>query len=188
MALVELLLTPLPAHVRTARLVVVAAARRAGLDDERVDELRLALGYPGMAVLQFAFGSGSDNSYLPHNLTRDLVIYPGTHDNDTTAGWYAEADDATQDHVRRYLRVTGDDIAWDLIQTAWLSVAETAIVQLQDLLSLPTDARMNLPGRADGNWGWRVRGEMLTDEVASRLAELTELAGRISGAGRRADE
>jgi len=149
-----------------------------GMITKDVDELRLALGYPGMAVLQFAFGSGSDNSYLPHNLTRDLVIYPGTHDNDTTTGWYAEVDSTTQDHARRYLGVSGDDIAWDLIQTAWLSVAETAIVQLQDILALPTDARMNLPGRAEGNWGWRVRGKALTDDLAERLAALTELAGR----------
>ncbi len=131
-----------------------------------------------MAVLQFAFGSGSDNLYLPHNLTRDTVIYPGTHDNDTTAGWYAAADEQASDHVRRYLGVSGEDISWDLIRAAWLSVAETAVTQLQDVLSLPTDARMNLPGRAEGNWGWRVRVDMLTDEVADRLADLTELAGR----------
>ena len=157
---------------------VPVVAEDLGLITKDVDELRQALGYPGMAVLQFAFGSGSDNLYLPHNLTRDAVIYPGTHDNDTTAGWYAAADTQTRDHVRRYLGVSGDDIAWDLIHAAWLSVAETAIAQLQDVLSLPTDARMNLPGRPEGNWGWRVRAEALTDDVARRLAELTELAGR----------
>jgi 4-alpha-glucanotransferase len=149
-----------------------------GLITKDVDDLRHALGYPGMAVLQFAFGSGSDNLYLPHNLTRDTVIYPGTHDNDTTAGWYAATDEQAKDHVRRYLSVSGDDISWDLIRAAWLSVAETAITQLQDVLSLPTSARMNLPGRAEGNWGWRVRAYALTDEAARRLAELTELAGR----------
>jgi 4-alpha-glucanotransferase len=150
-----------------------------GLITSDVDALRKALGYPGMSVLQFAFGSGSDNLYLPHNLTRDTVIYPGTHDNDTTAGWYAQTDERARDHVRRYLQVSGHDIAWDLIHAAWLSVAETAIVQLQDVLSLPTEARMNMPGRATGNWGWRVRSEALTDATADRLAALTDMAGRL---------
>ncbi len=149
-----------------------------GLITKDVDDLRHALGYPGMAVLQFAFGSGSDNLYLPHNLTRDTVIYPGTHDNDTTVGWYTDADEATQDHVRRYLGVSGDDIALDLIRTAWLSVAETAIVQLQDVLSLPGESRMNLPGRPDGNWGWKVSRDAMTDDIAEWLADLTEMAGR----------
>jgi 4-alpha-glucanotransferase len=149
-----------------------------GMITRDVDDLRHALDYPGMAVLQFAFGSGSDNLYLPHNLTRDSVIYPGTHDNDTTVGWYAGVDEQTKDHVRRYLRVSGDDIAWDLIRAAWLSVAELAVTQVQDILALPTSARMNLPGRADGNWGWRLRTGALTDNLARRLAELSELAGR----------
>jgi len=150
-----------------------------GLITSAVDRLRKSLEYPGMAVLQFAFGSGSDNLYLPHNLTRDTVIYPGTHDNDTSVGWYAQTDEQAKDHVRRYLQVPGSDIAWDLIHAAWLSVAETAIAQLQDVLSLPTDARMNLPGRATGNWGWRVRPETLTNDLANRLANLTDLAGRL---------
>jgi 4-alpha-glucanotransferase len=150
-----------------------------GLITPEVDALRDELGFPGMAVLQFAFGSGSDNLYLPHNVSQNTIIYSGTHDNDTTAGWYAEQDDATKDHVRRYLRVSGDDIAWDLIRAAWASVARTAIVPLQDILSLGNEARMNVPGQAAGNWTWRLRPGALTDDYAAGLADVSELYGRV---------
>jgi len=149
-----------------------------GLITLEVDELRNGLSFPGMAVLQFAFGSGSDNLYLPHNVHRNVIIYSGTHDNDTSAGWYAEQDVKTQDHARRYLRVSGDDIAWDLIRAAWQSVAETAIVPVQDILALGSEARMNTPGEPAGNWTWRMRPGELHDEYATGLAELGELYGR----------
>jgi 4-alpha-glucanotransferase len=149
-----------------------------GVITPAVDALRTGLGYPGMAVLQFAFGSGSDNLYLPHNHTRDTVVYPGTHDNDTTTGWYAAQDEVVRHHARAYLASHGDHIAWDLLRAAWLSVAETAIVPLQDILGLGTEARMNLPGRPGGNWTWRLRPGTLTARHAARLKALTEIAGR----------
>src|SRR5690606_35897427 len=149
-----------------------------GLITRDVDQLREALGFPGMAVLQFAFGSGSDNLYLPHNVARQTVIYTGTQHNDTTVGWYASAEEHVRDHLRRYLRTDASDVAWDLIVAAFASVAETAIVPVQDLLRLGTEARMNLPGTATGNWGWRMSPHALTDEIAGQLAEITELYGR----------
>jgi 4-alpha-glucanotransferase len=151
-----------------------------GLITPEVDALRRSLAYPGMAVLQFAFGSGPDNLYLPHNLERHYVIYTGTHDNDTTRGWYDAADDATRDHVRRYLATNGADVAWDLLRAAWAAVPATAIAPLQDVLGLGNEARMNLPGQAGGNWTWRMSPAALTDDLAARLRDLTELYGRLA--------
>jgi 4-alpha-glucanotransferase len=149
-----------------------------GLITLAVDALREGEGFPGMSVLQFAFGSGSDNFYLPHNHARDTVVYTGTHDNDTTVGWWDSADTNTRDHVRRYLRIDGSDIAWDLMRAAFASVGETAVVPVQDILSLGNAARMNVPGRATGNWAWRMRPGALTNDLATRLRDLTELYGR----------
>lgn len=143
--------------------------------------LREATGLPGMAVLQFAFGGPADNLYLPHNVKPNTVIYSGTHDNDTTRGWYATADEKTRDHVRRYFRVSGNEVAWDFIRACYESVANLAIVPLQDLLSLGSEARFNTPGRSQGNWNWRYRPEQLQalrDGSANYLHELAELYGR----------
>lgn len=131
-----------------------------------------------MRILQFAFGGGSDNPYLPHNYTRRSVAYTGTHDNDTTRGWFTAAPEHERDHVRRYLGRDGGDIAWDFIRAAWSSVAELAIAPLQDVLNLDTKARMNLPGRPAGNWGWRYTSEQITPWVLDRLADITQLYGR----------
>jgi 4-alpha-glucanotransferase len=144
-----------------------------------VHVLRDALGYPGMKVLQFAFSDDPADPFLPHNYTSNCVVYTGTHDNDTTRGWYLEsATDAQRDHVRRYLGRDGADIAWDLIRLAHASIAELSVVPLQDVLDLGSDARMNLPGRMEGNWGWRSLPGALTGALAGRLAEVTELYGR----------
>lgn len=143
--------------------------------------LRDATGLPGMAVLQFAFGGGSDNFYLPHNHHANAIVYPGTHDNDTTRGWYAAADEKSRDHARRYLRISGDDIAWDFVRTAYASVANLAVIPLQDLLSLGSAARFNTPGHSQGNWTWRYRAEQLTalhTGAAGYLRELAALYGR----------
>lgn len=137
--------------------------------------LREATGLPGMAVLQFAFGSGSDNFYLPHNHRANCVVYPGTHDNDTTLGWYAAADEKTRDHVRRYLRVGGQGIAGDFLRTAYASVCNLAVIPLQDLLGLGSAARFNSPGQPEGNWAWRYRAEQLTALLAGSGAYLREL-------------
>ena len=138
--------------------------------------MREATGLPGMAVLQFAFGGGADNFYLPHNHRANCVVYPGTHDNDTTIGWYASADEKTRDHVRRYLRVSGQDIAADLLRAAYASVCALAIIPLPDLLGLGSTARFNSPGKPEGNWSWRYRSEQLTALLASSGAYLRELA------------
>ena len=134
---------------------------------------------PGMKILQFAFGSDAHDKFLPHNYTRNFVVYPGTHDNDTTLGWYRRSStEHERDLFRRYFRTDGASAAWTLIEAAYASVANMAVVSLQDVLELDTDARMNLPGRAEGNWTWRYQAEQLDDGVAARLREVTELYGR----------
>ncbi len=146
-----------------------------------VHALRAATGLPGMAILQFAFGGDSANTYLPHNLHANSVVYPGTHDNDTTVGWYRAADDRTQDHVRRYLRISGDEIAWDFMRTGFASVSNLAVFPLQDLLGLGSSARFNTPGVAAGNWQWRYSAtqlEALHRSSANYLRKLGDLYGR----------
>jgi 4-alpha-glucanotransferase len=158
---------------------VPVIAEDLGMITDAVRALLADLGYPGMKVLQFAFGGGTDNLYLPHNFTDpNCVVYTGTHDNDTTRGWFASRGDAERDFVLRYLARDGSDIAYDLIRLALGSVARTAIVPFQDILDLGTGARMNTPGAADGNWEWRARPNQLEIWRAQRLADLTTLYGR----------
>ncbi|MFO7272478.1 MAG: 4-alpha-glucanotransferase, partial [Sphaerobacter thermophilus] len=121
--------------------------------------------------------------YLPHNYEADTVVYTGTHDNDTTLGWFRSCPPHERDHALRYLGTDGHDIVWDLIRLAFMSVASIAVVPLQDVLELGSEARMNVPGTASGNWRWRVREDALTRERAHRLASLTEIYGRVGGAG-----
>jgi 4-alpha-glucanotransferase len=153
-----------------------------GLLTPSVEELLAHTGLPGMAVLQFAFGGDAKNPYLPHNLRRNGVVYPGTHDNDTALGWYATADEKTRDHVRRYLRVRGDEVGWDLIRCAYSAVSDMAVIPMQDLLSLGTAARFNSPGLPQGNWRWRLaQGDidrLLTGGAAAYLADMASLSGR----------
>lgn len=141
-----------------------------------VIELRDATGCPGLAVLQFAFGGGNDNFYLPHNLSRNTVVYTGTHDNDTSLGWYENEQEKTQDHFRRYLRVSGTDAGWDLIRAAYASIAELCVVPVQDLLSLGSDSRMNTPGEALGNWAWRMSDSQMFDIGSLHSEYLREIA------------
>ncbi len=149
-----------------------------GLITADVEALRGGLGFPGMAVLQFAWGGDAASIYLPHNHTRNLLVYTGTHDNDTTRGWWRALDEHTRSHVQQYLGVCGDDIAWDFIRAVLMSVADTAIIPMQDVLSLGTEARINLPGRAMRNWGWRLLPDQLNSALAQRLGQLTSLCGR----------
>ena len=135
---------------------------------------------PGMRILQFAFDGESDNPFLPHNFVPRTAVYTGTHDNDTTLGWYLGLADAERKRVDDY-RAGGAGIAWDFIRMAWSSVAETAICPLQDVLELGTDARMNYPGTPSGNWRWRFDEEALTPDLAARLRELTERYERQPG-------
>jgi 4-alpha-glucanotransferase len=143
-----------------------------------VEELRDKFGLPGMRILQFGFGEDAENQFLPHNYVERCVAYTGSHDNDTSLGWYTSLDDKTQDHVRRYLGRDCHDIAWDMIRAVYASVAQYAIIPLQDVLSLDGDARMNYPGREEGNWQWRYEEGVLTEFLAARLRDLAELYGR----------
>ncbi|HXG83094.1 MAG TPA: 4-alpha-glucanotransferase [Pyrinomonadaceae bacterium] len=155
-----------------------------------VEHLRDYFGFPGMRILQFAFGGDSNNRDLPHNYIKNCVAYTGTHDNDTTLGWFdsgAGAGSTRNDNqIRRehefclnYLKSDGREINWDFIRAVWESVANTAIAPMQDLLGLGSGARMNLPASSSGNWYWQCREGDFSDEIANRLRELTELYGRI---------
>ncbi len=147
--------------------------------NKEVIELRDKLGFPGMKILQFAFGGGNGNEYLPHNFkSTNFIVYTGTHDNDTTIGWYESIDDGTRDYLRRALNISGDDIAWDLIRCAFASVADTAVIPVQDILCLGKEARMNTPGISSGNWQFRYKDGLLSDEKAQGLAYFTELYNR----------
>jgi 4-alpha-glucanotransferase len=152
-----------------------------GLITDGVIALRENTGLPGMAVLQFAFGSGTDNYYLPHNVKPNCVIYSGTHDNDTTVGWYRSADTHVQDEFRRYLRSGGDAPQWDLIHAAYKSVCRLAVSPLQDIFGLGSEARFNTPGKAAGNWQWRFSDAQLDYAWAGLsgvLRDLSDNSGR----------
>lgn len=154
-------------------------AENLGVITPDVESLRTEFGFPGMRVLQFAFGSDAKNDHLPHNYTGDVTVYTGTHDNDTTAGWFASLDDGdVREFCLNYLKSDGVEINWDLIRAALASVAGTAIIPLQDVLGLGNEARMNLPASQTGNWVWRFKQEELTEESARRLKELTGTYGR----------
>jgi 4-alpha-glucanotransferase len=145
-----------------------------------VDALQDEFGYPGMKVLQFAFGAGPSDPFLPHNFSAECVVYTGTHDNDTVTGWYqVTSSKEERGHACKYMDSDGSDIAWDIIRLAWASVANTAMTTAQDLLGLGHEARMNLPGTVGPpNWGWRLRKGALTNDIAHRLQQLTAIYGR----------
>jgi 4-alpha-glucanotransferase len=149
-----------------------------GLITPAVEALREALGFPGMKVLQFAFSGDPDHAYLPHNYKHNCAVYTGTHDNDTAVGWFNAVGPDERTAVQRYLNSPCHEIHWELIRLALMSVADTAIFPLQDVLGVAGDGRMNTPGRASGNWGWRYTEDMLTEGVRQRLKILTEVYGR----------
>lgn len=143
-----------------------------------VEFLRDNFNLPGMRIFQFGFGSTPDDPFLPHNYPVNCVAYTGTHDNDTSLGWYLSAPESERDLCRRYLARPGDDIAWDLIRGIWSSVAAFAITTLQDLLALGTEARMNYPGKPAGNWSWRFKPTDLDKPLNTRLKEFNYLYKR----------
>jgi 4-alpha-glucanotransferase len=149
-----------------------------GVITPEVETLRDAFRFPGMRVLQFAFVADTSSNFLPHNYVRNTVAYAGTHDNDTTVGWWEKLDDTTKQQVRDYLGIDGAEIHWAMIRALLMSVANTAIVTLQDVLGLGSDARMNFPGRADGNWYWRFTWDQLTHELRRKLQSMTQMYGR----------
>ena len=140
-----------------------------------VIKLRDSLKLPGMKVLQFAFGGKPEEPFLPHNYPANCVVYTGTHDNDTTRGWYQSAPEKERDFCRRYLARSGEDIAWDFIRLAWSSVAVFSLAPLQDFLNLGTETRMNYPGRPSGNWGWRFNSSNLSEPLAARIHDMNSL-------------
>jgi 4-alpha-glucanotransferase len=148
-----------------------------GVITDDVTLLRQQLGFPGMSVLQFAFGE-LDSIYLPHNYVPETVVYTGTHDNDTTRGWFVSLDAEDRRRALGYLGTDGATIEWDLIRAAYTSVAERAIVPVQDVFGLGSEGRMNTPGTAEGNWTWRATKERFDAERAGGLRWLAELTGR----------
>jgi 4-alpha-glucanotransferase len=169
---------PLFDDLRAALGSLPLIAEDLGIIDDDVENLRDGLELPGMRILQFAFGATAEHPFLPHNHVRRAVVYTATHDNDTTLGWWQTSGELIRDHVRRYLAVPGNDVVWDLIRAAFESVADLCIVPLQDVLCLDSGSRMNVPGLAEGNWGWRVRVQAFNTPLASRLRQLATIYGR----------
>lgn len=150
-----------------------------GVITPEVEWLRDMFHFPGMKVLQFAFESTGESSFLPHQYTTtNCVCYTGTHDNDTTAGWYETASEASKDKIRRYMNTDGSSISWDFIRTCLSSISAYAIFPLQDVLQLGKEARMNIPGTCTGNWSFRFLKGALTSELAEQLKQLSQLYGR----------
>ena len=165
-------------------------AENLGVITPEVEALRERFGLPGMAILQFAFGTDPQApDFKPHNFPRNRVVYTGTHDNDTTMGWWTgEGEHSTRsiaditserEYARRYLDIGGPDVHWDFIRAVLASVADTAIVPAQDLLGLGSTARMNRPGTISGNWRWRLLPEQLTSDVARKLGVMAETYERV---------
>ena len=165
-------------------------AENLGLITPEVEALRERFGYPGMSILQFAFGSdGSANDFQPHTYPRERVVYTGTHDNDTMVGWWASEGGADSTRsaeevqrekafAQRYLQWDGREVHWRFIREVLASVADTALIPLQDVLGLGSEARMNLPGRLGGNWAFRFRWDQVTPAITGRLRELVHLYQR----------
>jgi len=149
-----------------------------GLISADVVALRREFGLPGMRVLQFAFDDDAGNPHLPHNYAGNCLVYTGTHDNDTTRGWFAAQDEQLQHRVRVYTGSDGSDINWAFIRLAMNSVCNMAIFPLQDVLGLESEARLNQPGCPHGNWTWRYGEEMLTEKLAHALRDMAIAAGR----------
>lgn len=150
-----------------------------GVITPEVEALRDHCNLPGMKILQFAFDSDADNPYLPHNHLPNCVVYTGTHDNDTSKGWFEALSPCVKEKMYNYLGMSGIEPVQDLIRVTLMSVARTAILPLQDLLELPSEARMNRPGVALGNWSWRYQAEQLNSPLAEHFAELLKRYGRV---------
>jgi 4-alpha-glucanotransferase len=152
-----------------------------GVITPEVDALREGFDLPGMRVLQFAFGGAVESRFLPHRYTPNLLVTTGTHDNDTTRGWAEKLTPAEQQQFDAYVPEASGDPVWSLLRTAWASVADLAVVPLQDLLGLGSEARLNTPGTASGNWRWRATAAQLGDATwVERLAATTHVYERAA--------
>ena len=149
-----------------------------GIITDEVLALREFAGLPGMRILQFAFGEDKNNAYLPHSFDRNTIVYTGTHDNNTTKGWYEAASEVEKDHYRRYLNVDGSNVAWDFIRLALSSSADLSIIPLQDVMALGAEHRMNIPGTSEGNWGFTFQFGWWGDGFTDGLKYTSELFGR----------
>ncbi len=149
-----------------------------GIITNDVIALRKKYGLPGMKILQFAFDSDGQNPYLPHNHSRDTVIYTGTHDNNTTVGWYRHLEDATKDRINQYFAHPAEPMPWPLIKSALASPARWAMMPFQDLLELDEQHRMNTPGTTEGNWRWRFDWTDVDEGLAARMQALNHLYAR----------
>ena len=165
--------------VRGALGDLAIIAEDLGIITSSVNELRERLGFPGIRVLQFAFDSDDANPHLPAKYTGDVVAYPGTHDNDTSAGWFETISPHTLSRLETCVGGPVDTPSSSLLELAWQSQANTAIATVQDLLGLGTKARMNTPATIEGNWCWRLSPGALTDDLADRLGRLTRETGRV---------
>ncbi len=146
-----------------------------------VYELRDKFNFPGMKILQFAFGSEGEKKFLPHRYPKNCVVYTGSHDNDTTLGWWNSIHNDgtdTKDFFLKYTGSNGEDVCWDMIKLAYSSVADIVIIPMQDFLRLDTNSRMNFPGKPNDNWAWRFEWSQVEDELSSKIKELTEIYER----------
>ena len=149
-----------------------------GIITHEVEALRDQFALPGMKILHFAFSGNADNPYLPHNHIANSVLYTGTHDNDTTLGWFISLDDHSRAYADEYLGHPAEEMPWSLIRSAYSSISRLVIVPMQDILELGSDARMNIPGTTEGNWLWRFQWEQLNAEASGRLHLLTTMYQR----------
>lgn len=155
-------------------------AENLGFLTDSVVKLLEDTGYPGMKVLQFAFDANGESIYLPHNYDHNCVVYTGTHDNETTAGWITTRTEQDREFLERYLnRKRDEDLCWELIRTAAASVADIAIIPMQDYLALGNEARINTPSTLGDNWKWRMSKGAATDELAEKIYGLTKMYGRL---------
>lgn len=150
-----------------------------GLMTQGVEDLRDQFNFPGMKILQFAFDADSANSFLPHNYSQNCVTYTGTHDNDTTIGWYKSAPEIEQHRAREYTRSDGREIQWELIRLGMFSVADQAIFPLQDFMNLDSSHRMNIPGTVGDNWNWRYTPDMLENIDKERIRKMAKMTNRL---------
>ena len=170
---------PSPGHEVLAALVDITGpgtlvAEDLGVITPEVDALRTEFGLPGMKVLQFAFDGSDDNPYLPHRHGEQSVVYTGTHDNDTTVGWWSELDGPTRGRVLEVVPDAGEPMPWALVRLALTSTARLSVVPAQDLLELGSEARMNTPGTDEGNWHWRAEPGSFDADLAARVRALVE--------------
>lgn len=166
------------AHLERSLPQLELVAEDLGIITPEVETMRKSHGLPGMKILQFAFSGGADNPYLPFRHTRDSVVYTGTHDNDTTLGWYTSLDDPTREYVDEFLGRSREVMPWSMIRTALASRANLAILPMQDVMGLDGRYRMNTPGTTHGNWEWRFHWDQIEPDLGERLAHRVRLYGR----------